>query len=901
MGEAIINLGQELIGSDPCLGSDTSSLFHRRIEFHLARKPFNGFISGKNNGGFKLETLNPNSEARKENGSVIGSGKKVGGDVVQESNGMDREVSFGIAFRKIMRIGAGLQNLGNTCFLNSVLQCLTYTEPLAAYLESGKHQNSCRMAGFCALCAIQKHVSRALQATGKILAPKDLVSNLRCISRNFRNARQEDAHEYMVNLLESMHKCCLPSGVPSESPSAYEKSLVHKIFGGCLRSQVQCMQCKFCSDKFDPFLDLSLEIHKADSLHKALDHFTARELLDGGQRQYQCQQCKQKVKATKRLMIDKAPHVLTIHLKRFGSHVPGQKIDKKIYYGPTLDLKHFVSDTCGGEMKYTLYGVLVHAGWSTHSGHYYCFVRTSSGNWYSLDDNQVVQVSERKVLEQKAYMLFYVRDRKSPVPKKSVDVARNDNVITNGIGNKIYPNHSQRFKDTVQNGFHVKNVDSLSGAKYQRGMLSAEVSKEKTSSTNGLAPSKVNGLVVVNGSSSLGGAIQPENLSKVPETGDRAKELSVVKANSTVLVSNGVHRLDNKGETKGEDSTALPNGNVKVKALTCCSSVNNDKDSSAPEKLLNIDLHKQEESSKANTNSRVVKDISNGSFGDSVVEVNNDVEQRKAGAESARVVSQPTITSSIEKEAIDKTSLKAKKKSFKSRVTKMNLSFMILDPALGLKRKKKPKLMKPKTGKRKRCNPSSLDESNNVASDLGPSTSKLSHTLISSPTNSSKIKSKFGSNEKVTSLDTKTATVDDVRIVNNSTVLANDKQPQKSSNQGGENRQSTDAKETKVIATQKGLLDMLTRGLESSVACWDDVEVPSLNGVEAQNGNCVSIGYIGDEWDEEYDRGKRKKIRSSKIEFGGPNPFQEIASKKAKVKKARLERSSSANQPFRIL
>lgn len=42
----------------------------------------------------------------------------------------------------------------------------------------------------------------------------------------------------MVNLLEAMHKCCLPSGVQSESPGAYKKSLVHKIFGGCLRSQV---------------------------------------------------------------------------------------------------------------------------------------------------------------------------------------------------------------------------------------------------------------------------------------------------------------------------------------------------------------------------------------------------------------------------------------------------------------------------------------------------------------------------------------------------------------------------------------------------------------------------------------------------------------------------------------
>ena len=40
-------------------------------------------------------------------------------------------------------------------------------------------------------------------------------------------------------------------------------------------------------------------------------------------------------------------------------------------------------------MKYTLYGVLVHSGGSTRSGHYYCFVRTSSGIWHSLDDNRV--------------------------------------------------------------------------------------------------------------------------------------------------------------------------------------------------------------------------------------------------------------------------------------------------------------------------------------------------------------------------------------------------------------------------------------------------------------------------------------------------------------------------------
>ncbi|KAM4073086.1 hypothetical protein ACB094_11G190500 [Castanea mollissima] len=147
----------------------------------------------------------------------------------------------------------------------------------------------------------------------------------------------------MVNLLESMHKCCLPSGVPSESPGVYEKSLVHKIFGGRLRSQVKCLQCSYCSNKFDPFLDLSLEIVQADSWHKAVANFTAAEQLDGGERQYQCQQCKQKVRALKQLTVHKAPYVLAIHLKRFHSHDPGQKIKKKVHIGLTIDLKPFVS------------------------------------------------------------------------------------------------------------------------------------------------------------------------------------------------------------------------------------------------------------------------------------------------------------------------------------------------------------------------------------------------------------------------------------------------------------------------------------------------------------------------------------------------------------------------------
>ena len=106
---------------------------------------------------------------------------------------------------------------------------------------------------------------------------------------------------------------------------------------------MECQQCLYCSNKFDPFLDLSLEIVKADTLPTALCNFTAAEMLDGGEKHYQCQRCKQKVKAKKRLTVHKAPYVLTIHLKRFQALDPTRKFDKRVLYDRSLDMKPFVS------------------------------------------------------------------------------------------------------------------------------------------------------------------------------------------------------------------------------------------------------------------------------------------------------------------------------------------------------------------------------------------------------------------------------------------------------------------------------------------------------------------------------------------------------------------------------
>lgn len=51
--------------------------------------------------------------------------------------------------------GSGLKNLGNTCFLNSVLQCIIYTAPLKNYIDFSNHSETCKVK-ICIICEYAK-------------------------------------------------------------------------------------------------------------------------------------------------------------------------------------------------------------------------------------------------------------------------------------------------------------------------------------------------------------------------------------------------------------------------------------------------------------------------------------------------------------------------------------------------------------------------------------------------------------------------------------------------------------------------------------------------------------------------------------------------------------------------
>ncbi|KAK9274644.1 hypothetical protein L1049_021895 [Liquidambar formosana] len=265
---------------------------------------------------------------------------------------------------------------------------------------------------FCVLCVLRDHIEYSLAHSGEIVSPYELADNLSYISSCFRRFQQEDAHEFLQCLLDRLDSCCLDSKTQDESLPSHGDNFVKQVFGGRLISKLRCCNCGHCSDTYEPLIDLSLEIEDVDNLPSALESFTKVEKIEDPETKFTCENCKEEVLVEKQFMLDQAPLVAAFHLKRFkndGSYV--EKIDKHVEYPLELDLGPYTSGSqdCSVELKYELYAIVVHVGFSSTSGHYFCFIRSSPDTWHKLDDSQVTRVREESVLSQEAYILFYAR------------------------------------------------------------------------------------------------------------------------------------------------------------------------------------------------------------------------------------------------------------------------------------------------------------------------------------------------------------------------------------------------------------------------------------------------------------------------------------------------------------
>lgn len=152
-----------------------------------------------------------------------------------------------------VKIGPGFENLGNTCFFNSVLQCLTYTAPLVSYLIQIGHKKNCKISVekvFCSMCALEDHLKTCFLGKKNTISPIFIIKNLKTIWKKFRLGSQEDSHEFLRLFLDHLHK----SGIEEKN----KNSIISQIFSSKLKSQVQCLECQYISEITETFMDLSL-------------------------------------------------------------------------------------------------------------------------------------------------------------------------------------------------------------------------------------------------------------------------------------------------------------------------------------------------------------------------------------------------------------------------------------------------------------------------------------------------------------------------------------------------------------------------------------------------------------------------------------------------------------------
>ncbi|RAL54742.1 hypothetical protein DM860_001870 [Cuscuta australis] len=332
-----------------------------------------------------------------------------------EHSSLEDNTSFNFCFlddEASSPVGGGLANLGNTCFLNAVLQGLMHIVPLLQSIEAYSHPSPCDAFNevYCVLCDLKELTNATLSSKGSIVNPWKTVNNFSYFSSSFQRYQQEDSHEFLLCFLDGLERSC--SYVkPEGQVYSNHVNFVKQTFGGHLISKLQCFNCGHCSITYEPLVDLSLEIGDADSLHMALDSFTKTEKIEDTAAKFTCEKCKLHVSLEKQLLLDETPLVAIFHLKRFkndGSLV--EKIDKHISFPLELDLLPYVKrDKKHAESKYNLVAVLVHIGLTLHSGHYYCFIHSSPNEWYKFDDSKVTRVQEDFVMSQSAYILFYAR------------------------------------------------------------------------------------------------------------------------------------------------------------------------------------------------------------------------------------------------------------------------------------------------------------------------------------------------------------------------------------------------------------------------------------------------------------------------------------------------------------
>jgi uncharacterized UBP type Zn finger protein len=352
-------------------------------------------------------------------------------------------------------IPIGLVNHGNSCFVSVILQSLAncnvvYSSIVEEYKRCGK---SCQLVTDnggsisnndektcsneystpCLLCLIEKCIlslrSNETSLTTASAEIKSLIENFSLFPMKvLTKGRQEDCHEFLLNILFAFQLPCKHNGIestalttpsssfyggtvefdkttidlsgqPSDEKmtaegliSATSPSIQHGnleiLFQGRISQEIECTLCHSVSSRKETIIDLSLSIQSSSTLESAITDYM-KVISFSGTNCYDCSTCEKKTNSFQLLNYLYRPIVMCIQLKRFylDRNNELKKINHFVSFPLHLSFRLFLqqqqqhyndndaeSDNENQE-EYELKSIIVHKGETMNNGHYVCYLK----------------------------------------------------------------------------------------------------------------------------------------------------------------------------------------------------------------------------------------------------------------------------------------------------------------------------------------------------------------------------------------------------------------------------------------------------------------------------------------------------------------------------------------------
>ncbi|XP_054282413.1 ubiquitin carboxyl-terminal hydrolase 7-like isoform X2 [Macrosteles quadrilineatus] len=308
----------------------------------------------------------------------------------------------------------GLKNQGATCYMNSLLQTLYFTNQLrkAVYKMPTESDDSSKSVAL----ALQR-VFHELQFCDKPVGTKKLTKSFGW--ETLDSFMQHDVQEFLRVLLDKLE---------SKMKGTCVEGTVPKLFEGKMVSFIKCKNIDYNSTRVETFYDIQLNIKGKKNIAESFSDYVKAEVLDGDNKYDAGEHGLQD--AEKGVIFASFPPVLHLHLMRF-QYDPvtdcSVKFNDRFEFQDKINLSGYLQAPETTPADYTLHAVLVHSG-DNHGGHYVVFINPrGDGKWCKFDDDVVSRCSKQEAIDHNyggqdddlnmtvkhctnAYMLVYIRD-----------------------------------------------------------------------------------------------------------------------------------------------------------------------------------------------------------------------------------------------------------------------------------------------------------------------------------------------------------------------------------------------------------------------------------------------------------------------------------------------------------